>query len=281
MPACRAKRDKGACASNQNDRLEAILSCLDRYQKVRIKQLAQQFAVSSVTIRNDLQMLAKQGLIIKTHGGALPAGEALGTEIPYVRKCYQNASQKRVIGMAAARLIVDNDVIILDSGSTTLEIAKHIRSSNVTVITNDIKIAMALANKKNIHLFVTGGELAESLYTLLGEQCIQLLRSVNVNKAFLGCDAFDVREGISNRTLNEIYVKRAMIDASEKSYVVFDQSKLHKKVFGRMSSVDGIDCVLTDELDAETRQGLLEKKIEVIEAMIQKTENKEDDKIEP
>lgn len=252
---------------NQNDRLEFILNYLDQYQRVRINQLSQQLGVSSVTIRNDLQMLARQGLIIKTHGGAMPAGEMLGTEIPYIRKSYHNVSQKKMIGMAAARLIVDNDVVILDSGSTTLEIAKHIRSSNVTIITNDIKIGMTLASKRNINLFVTGGELAQSLYTLLGEQCIQFLRSVNVNKAFLGCDAFDATEGISNRTLNEIYVKRAMIAASEKSYVVFDHSKLYKKVFGRLCGVEEVDWVITDELDEITRNALLEKKVDFTEVL--------------
>lgn len=264
---------------NQNERLEFILNYLDAYKRVRSNQLAQQLGVSSVTLRNDLQMLARQGLIIKTHGGALPAGEMLGTEIPYVRKSYHNVSQKKMIGMAAARLIDDNDVVILDSGSTTLEIAKHIRSSNVTIITNDIKIGMALANKRNIQLFLTGGELAQSLYTLLGEQCIQFLRGVNVNKAFLGCDAFDVDEGISNRTLNEIYVKRAMIAASEKSYVVFDSSKLHKKVFGRLSSVEEIDCVITDELDGQTRQGLAHKGVTFMEVLAEtaNTANKGDE----
>ena len=247
------------------ERQEKIYELAKAHKRIRVREMSRLFDVSEITIRSDIMDLEKVGLLIKTHGGAMLAEEMLGTEIPYVRKSYLNVSQKQAIGAAAAALIRERDVVILDSGSTMLEVAKRIKTRNITVITNDLKVAAALAQKTGIRLFVTGGEVDSSGYTMMGEDCIHYLEKINVNKALLGCDAFDLEKGVSNRTMQESYIKQAMMKASEQKILVFDKSKLGKKVFARVCTVADFDLIVTDELEENERIALRTLGVEYIE----------------
>jgi len=188
-------------------------------------------------------------LIIRTHGGAILLEESLSYEVPYKTKSNVGKIEKQKIGIEAAKLIEDNDVIILDSGSTTLEIINRIKKKHITLITNDLKIAIESANNYNVKLIVPGGVLAKNVYTLISSDAIDFFRKTYVNKVFLGCDAIDIDYGISNRLLNEARMKLAMINAAREVIVVCDKRKFNKKVAFHICDISRIDKIITDDID--------------------------------
>jgi len=249
------------------ERHEKLLDYINQKKKASVKELSKCFNVSRVTIRRDLDELVQRGLIIKIHGGALSLNNNFSTEIPYERKFAQNVEAKKKIGQIAARMIEDNDVIILDAGSTTLEIATQLKPlKNVTVITNDLKIAMTLAHKPGITLIVTGGIQEKSVYTLTGPTAEEFFSKIRANKTFLGADAISLDYGITNRTFQEVSVKKSMIRSADEIILVADQSKLHKKVFAFLCELRDIDKIVIDKIDPESKQTLTEMGVEVMVA---------------
>lgn len=249
------------------ERQDKILDYINKEKKTSVKNLSKLFKVSEVTIRRDLEELTNKGLVIKTHGGALSINHNYSNEIPSERKFSLNVEAKKIIGKAAAEMIEENDVIILDAGSTTLEVAKHLCNvKNVTAITNDIKIAMVLAHKSNITLIVTGGMLQKSVYTLTGPTAEDFLSTVHVNKTFLGADAISVDYGISNRTMLEIPIKRAMMRAAEEVIVVADYSKINKKVFAHLCDLKQVDKLVIDKTNSDIEKTFEEIGIKLINA---------------
>lgn len=250
----------------QIERQERILEYINANTKANTNELAEYFSVSKVTIRRDIEALDAQGLIVKTHGGAISVAKNLHHEIPYAFKAERNQDSKKRIGVVAARYIEEGDIIILDSGSTTLEIAKNIVQKNVTVVTDDIKIAMELSDKDNVTVIVSGGTLNDSVYTLTGNNAIEFFSRLHVNKTFLGCDAVDLEFGISNRTYEEVDIKAAMIRAADEVIMVTDSSKLGRKVFCQLCDLSAIDKVIIDKIDDRNRKGFTEKGVEIIVA---------------
>lgn len=240
----------------QLERQEKILQYINEKKTVRTKELSERFDTSPVTIRADINDLANRGLVIKSHGGALSLLNRISFEIPSVRKSVQDIEAKRLIGEMAAAYIQDNDVIILDAGTTTLEIAKRINKKDVTVITNDIKIGEVLADQGNVTLFMTGGMLMPSVYTLTGDETNAFLTRIKADKLFLGCDAIDFNWGISNRSIQEVSVKKAMIAASKEVIAVASSTKFHQQVFAFLCGLDEIDLLLTDHLKEDDREKL-------------------------
>lgn len=250
----------------QIERQKKILDFVNENKKATVIELSSLLGVSKVTVRRYLSELESKGLLIKTHGGVLSADTNLNNEIPYSSKKDLNISEKKKIGKAALQLIEEGDVIILDSGSTTLEIAQQIENIHITVITNDIKIAYELASKTNINLIITGGVTQKYLYTIIGFEAEKFLDKIHVNKTFLGADAIDLEYGITNRTLEEVAVKLAMIKAAEEVILVVDQSKLNKKAFADVCKIEAIDTIIIDNIDKEYQKAFREKGIEIIVA---------------
>lgn len=248
----------------QIERQEQILDYINNTQTANTGELAEHFHVSKVTIRRDIDALAAKGLVVKTHGGAVAISNSPLYEIPYSQKVEHNPSAKKSIGIAAAACIKDGDIIILDSGSTTLEIAKNITQKNVTVVTDDIKIAMELSCKNNVTVIVCGGTLSDPVYTLTGNMSVSFFSRLHVNKTFLGCDAVDLDFGISNRTYEEVDVKSAMIHAADEIIMVTDNSKLDKKVFCYLCDISSIDKLIINKIDERNRRGFIEKGVEII-----------------
>ena len=248
----------------QIERQDQILEYINKAQKANTNELAEYFNVSKVTIRRDIDTLASQGLVVKTHGGAISVTKSLHREIPYAYKAEHNQNAKKRIGVVAAECIEDGDIIILDSGSTTLEIAKNIIQKNITVVTDDIKIAMELSNKDNVTVIVSGGTLSDPVYTLTGNNVSEFFSRLHVNKTFLGCDAVDLEFGISNRTYGEVDIKSAMIRAADEVIMVTDNSKLNRKVFCQICDISVLDKLVINEIDERNRKGFTEKGVEII-----------------
>lgn len=213
---------------------------------VEAKALADELGVDASTIRRDLDALERAGQAQRTHGGARPTPGA-AAKLPYTMKEGEHLTEKAAIGEAAATRVRDGDTVILDSGSTTYEVARALRDrSDLTVITNDLRIATLVADTPGARLLVTGGELLGSVYTLVGERAIAFLSDYAADWAFLGADAVDRTAGITNMNTLEVPLKRAMIATSAQAIVVADSSKFGRRALAKVAGVDEIDGVITD-----------------------------------
>lgn len=230
------------------ERRSEIIRIVNAQGKVSTKELSNLLGLSVVTIRNDINQLAELGVLVKTHGGALSPSKVINFEVPAAAKSLRNRKEKEKIGIMAASLVNDGDVIILDAGSTTFEVAKNIIAKDVTVITNDIQIAYYLTENTKIKTIVTGGTCAPDVYTLVGIQTSKFIEMIHADKLFLGCDAIDFKFGITNRTLEEVAIKQAMIESCEKVIAVVDSTKHDTRVFVKVCEVKKIDVLITDRI---------------------------------
>lgn len=248
----------------QIERQLKIVEYVNKKKKANVSELGKYFKVSNVTVRKDLEELSQKGLIMKTRGGAVSVYNSFSEEIPFNKKYLMNTNEKKRIGAKSAELVDDGDVIILDAGSTTLEVAKQILTKKVTVITNDLKIALELCRSGTITLIVAGGIADKSVYTMTGSETEAFLSRIHVNKTFLGADAIDIAYGITNRTLPEVAIKKAMIKAADEVIVVTDHTKTDKKVFAFLCTMNEIDTLITDSIDDSAKKQLEEIGVRVI-----------------
>ena len=221
---------------------------------VDAKTLSADLGVDASTIRRDLDSLAREGKVERTHGGAR-AVEGAGLEVPYALKKDVRREEKVAIAAVAAAMVSDGDSVVLDSGSTTYEVAVALRhKASLTVLTNDLRIAKYVAAFPDVRLLVSGGELLGSVYTLVGDHAVQFLSDYSADWAFLGADAVHPTAGITNTNTLEIPIKRAMIRSAEKAIVVTDHSKFGERALARVATLDEITSIVTDDgLDEEHR----------------------------
>ncbi|MDR1580559.1 MAG: DeoR/GlpR family DNA-binding transcription regulator [Synergistaceae bacterium] len=249
----------------QVERVSAVLEYINKMGQAGIKGLSEHFGVSMVTIRKDIEELDKRGLVVKTHGGVISADRKLSYEIPYMSKSKVHRSTKEGIGKKASELIEDNDIVYIDAGSTTLEIAKNITRKNVTVITHDIKIAMEIAQQQNAELIVIGGTLERGLYTLIGGgSSVEQIRKLRVNKSFMGCDGLDLEFGVSNSTIREVDIKIAVKDAAECVILATDASKFGVKRIYSLFGLSEVDKIVTEAVSDTYAQGFAAQSIDVV-----------------
>ncbi|WP_337110323.1 DeoR/GlpR family DNA-binding transcription regulator [Prescottella equi] len=231
--------------SGSAQRREDILRRLVADGYVEAKALSQALGVDASTIRRDLDALVQLGKAERTHGGARPVIGAM-SEIPYAVKEGDYQTEKAAIARAAANLVRDGESVILDSGSTTYQVAAALRHrSDLTIITNDLRIGKYVAAFPDVHLLVTGGELLGSVFTLVGARSTEFLSDYSVDWAFLGADAIDPA-GITNTNTLEVPIKRAMVAAAARSAVVADSSKFGNRALARVATLAEVDLIITD-----------------------------------
>ncbi len=251
----------------QQERQKKVLDYVNARKKVTTTELSEKFDTSVVTIRADITALDKKGLVEKVRGGAIAVTERFNVEIPVSSKARKNAADKRVVGRLAASQVEDDDIIILDTGTTTMEIARSLpKFRNLTVITNDIQIASYLAANAwpGLNLLVAGGTLEAKTFSLLGLETLDFYKKLKVNKVFLGCDAVSAETGVSNRTLIEADIKAAMIRCADRVYAVVDGSKIGKTVFARVCDIGDIDVLITNRIAPGQRELFAGAGVEVL-----------------
>lgn len=211
------------------------------------RQLAAELGVDVSTIRRDLDALARAGLVQRTHGGALPVSGAEAVDLPYEVKKWEHLSEKRAIAEYAASLVGDGDSIVLDAGSTTYALAHAIQGRRgLTVATNDLHIAHFLAAHGGVRLLVTGGELIDSVFTLVGSSALDSLAELHVDWAFLAGDAVDPEIGVTNVNTVEVPVKKAMLAAGARGVLLADSTKFGRRALATVTGVDAFDRIVTD-----------------------------------
>jgi len=224
-----------------------IIEMLERDGRVNIPVLSRMYKVSDVTIRNDLNQLEQKALLVRTRGGAIK-NQHVSTDIKLSEKATRQFAEKQRIGKKAASLIKNGETIILDSGTTTLEIAKNLFGfKNLTVITNALNISILLADAPNLKVIVPGGFLRENSLSLVGPSAEENLRNYYCDKAFLGVDGIGVQYGISTPNHEEAHLNRVMIEVSKQAIVVTDSSKFSKRSFAFIASIDKIHTIITDK----------------------------------
>jgi DeoR family transcriptional regulator, aga operon transcriptional repressor len=228
------------------ERRRAILEMLNREGRVLVADLARQFETSQVTIRKDLESLHSQGRAHRTHGGALPA-QASALEDPTLKQKEKlHRKEKLQIATAAARMVKEGQVVVLDSGTTTTAIALALRGhKNLTIITNAVNIAAELAGSE-FEVILTGGTLRRNSFSLVGPMAEETLRKLNADILFLGVDGFDVHYGLSTPNLLEAKVNRAMIEVARLTVAVCDSSKFGKRSLSSIAPPTAVHHLITD-----------------------------------
>ncbi|UCH10028.1 MAG: DeoR/GlpR transcriptional regulator [Fidelibacterota bacterium] len=231
---------------NTVDRRNEIIRLIQENGKVRVEDLSALFNVSTVTIRNDLNYLERKGLADRIYGGAL-ARVAVAYDSALIEKAKLHVEEKRRIGGKSAEMIFNGDSIILDSGTTTIEIAKRIKGlKNLTVMTNAVNIATELAGNPDISVMLTGGILRENSFSLVGPQAEATLQEFYFDKVFLGIDGFDLATGLTTPNHLEAHLNAMMIKVSKETIIVTDSSKFGRKRLSRISGPENISRIITD-----------------------------------
>lgn len=250
---------------NTRQRREQILDLLVKQGIVRVTDLVPELGVSAVTIRNDLSALEEQGLVTRSYGAATLT-RTPPPEQSMRQKDALNTPLKEHIGAAAARLVEAGDNLIIDSGTTTLHLARHLPDRRpVTVMTNGLNIAWELADKPGVELMLTGGLLRKQSLSIQGAQAEACLHAYNFDKLFLGVDGLDLQFGITTHHEAEASLNHRMVERAKKVIVLTDASKFGRVSLHRIVTLDRVHTVITDAgISPEYREGLQRLGIEVI-----------------
>jgi len=232
---------------NTVTRRAKILDQLEHEGHVTTHALSNIFKVSEVTIRNDLLLFEKKGLLHRTRGGALK-DQRVNIDHDLKEKSRKYLAEKQRIAKKAREFINDGDTIILDSGTTTQEIAKRFADvSDLTIITNGVNVAAEIARNRNVKLIMPGGILRQNSLSLVGGLAETSLRNYNCDKLFLGVDGIDTAYGISTPNLEEAQLNQVMIDIAKEVFIVTDSSKFLKRSFAYIAPASKITSVITDK----------------------------------
>lgn len=246
-------------------RRQKIMDLLREDGSAKVASLARLFKVTEVTIRQDLEKLEHEGLIFREHGGAFLKNleENIRSFIPLNT---ENMGRKMAIGRKAASLVEPGDTIILDSGSTTTEVAKNLLGKKgLTVITNALNIALLLGADSGIEVIVTGGEFKPPTLSLSGQKAADFFESLHVDKLFLATAGISLRSGLTYPSISDIPVKKAMIDSADITYLVADSTKIGKNSLASLGALSLIDFLITDgDIDPRYLELFQENEVEVM-----------------
>ena len=228
------------------ERRSIIIKELDLKGKVVVSDLSQKFAVSEVTIRNDLAQLEKKNILIRARGGALKIDFA-GIDYQISEKYKINRKSKQIIGQKGASFVHEGDTVMIDSGTTTMELVRNLdKKMSLTVITNGLNIANQLSKNNNVNVIMPGGVLRNKSFSLIGAPAEKSLRNYFCDKLFLGVEGMDVDFGLSTANIEEAHFKRTMIEMSDQIIVLADSSKIRKRNLAFICPVSRIDILITD-----------------------------------
>lgn len=238
-------------------RLAYITNSVRQQKYCSIQQLAKDAGVSAATIRRDLQYLSSQEQVRLTRGGAMHVLTNAAQEPAYAVKSTLNYEEKTRIGLAACKLVHPGETILLDTGTTVYQMTPGLKEmDNITVVTNDVRIAAELATSPGLSLCILGGQVRQGHYTTTGFWTQQSLENLHVDRMFLSCDAVDLNAGCSITNAEEIIIKQKMIQASNECNLLADHSKFESIAFMKLCNLEKVHSIITgDELDAAIVKG--------------------------
>lgn len=224
-----------------------IAQLVRQQRSVTVQALSAQFGVSEATIRRDLEKLDTQGVLQRAHGGAVALETAL-PEPPIIRRLNDNMEEKQRIGLAAAQLVRDGETIFLGSGTTTIEVARHLGDKrDLKVITNALNIANILANFEHISVIITGGLLRHSEMSMIGHLTEQAMRELRADKAIMSIRAISPVSGLTNEYGLETMIDRSIISFAPQVILLADHSKWGKTATAFVAPVTAVHTIVTTE----------------------------------
>jgi DeoR family transcriptional regulator of aga operon len=247
------------------DRRDKIINIIQSEGSVRVDELSEELDVSSVTIRNDLDFFEKKGLIHRTYGGALLRNRVY-RDPAIEEKEKINIEEKRRIGEHAADLVKNGESIILDSGSTTREIALRLEGKKgLTIMTNAVNIAMELTGLSDCEVMVTGGIMRPKTYSLVGPEAEHAMQTYFFDKLFLGVDGINLNQGLTTSHPSEARLNRLMVERSNSVIAVTDSTKFGRHSFSYICDLDLLDMIITDtNISADIEKDLKKQQIKVV-----------------
>ncbi|RAG85495.1 alkaline phosphatase [Streptacidiphilus pinicola] len=238
-----------------HERWSQLLELLGAQGRIGVEEAAEALGVSPATVRRDLEELAAQQLLIRTRGGAVAA--AVAYDLPIRYKTARQADEKHRIAKAAAALIPPGSIVGLNGGTTTSEVARelatradlaeHADGTALTVVTNAINIASELAVRPHVKTVVTGGVARPSSFELTGPLAMLVMAGLSLDYAVLGVDAIDPGFGALTHDESEAGANRAMAEHADKVIIVADSTKLGRRAFARVCTIDEISVLVTDK----------------------------------
>jgi DeoR/GlpR family transcriptional regulator of sugar metabolism len=247
------------------ERRRKIISLLEERNSVLVPELSKIFNITEETVRRDLEKLEKDGFLKRTYGGAV-INDSMNSELPLTIREVTNIEGKLAIGIKVAEYIKDGDTIMLDSSSTALQVARNIKDKRkITVITNSVKVVSELATAKDCNVISTGGNLRVNAMSFVGHMAENSIKNFNVDLAVICSKGIDIKKGITESNEMEAEVKKAMIEAADKTFLVGDFTKFNKVSFVKMLKIENVDMIFTDKkLTEEWEQYASSKNVELI-----------------
>ena len=236
----------------RSERKREILRQLLKDGEVRVEQLAERFETSTATIRRELTYLDDAGLLRRTHGGAIQVEPMLYEPFrrlsSFAAQEQMQAAEKRRIGIAAAGMIEDGEIVALSAGTTTTQVGRSIHDrKGVTIVTNALNIAMELSHRLDLKIVLTGGFLDKNCFALLGDSGIASVNEMFYDLSFISVDGIHTEYGLTSNSPELGAVHRAMIQQSRKTVVVADHSKFGKVCKMLIAPVAKVDLIITDK----------------------------------
>jgi DeoR/GlpR family transcriptional regulator of sugar metabolism len=247
------------------ERQKQILSLLSQQGRLSVAEIVTQFSISQATARRDLETLASQGKAQRVHGGVI-AVEQAPPELPILERESEQADEKTRIGRASASLVENNETVFLGSGTTVLEIARHLRNhKNLTVITNSLPVLNILAGNKEITVVSLGGMLRESELSFIGHIAEQALVEVRTDKVFMGTRGVSLEHGLTNDYLQETLTDRAILKSGREVIIVADHTKVNRVATVLLAPLNQMHTFVTDsKSDKKFVQALKRQNIQVV-----------------
>src|SRR5262245_35349092 len=253
-------------------RSEQILQELLRDGEISVESLAQSLNVSTATIRRDLGQLEREGLLRRTHGGAVPVAPMLYEPFRHVSSFQEQeekcVAEKRRIGLMAANLILDGEVIAIGAGTTTTQVARSIRHrKGITVLTNALNVAMELSHMPDIKVCMTGGYLSGDWFALVGDMAQRNVAEMFVDKVFIGVDGIHREHGMTTNYPDQAAIHRAMMRQARQRIIVADHRKIGVVGTTLIWPPSDFDILITDKATTdEAIAPFTKKKISVMRA---------------
>lgn len=240
------------------ERQRLILERLKENESIRIADLCSIFNVTRETIRRDLYEMEAQGLVKKVHGGAII--DKASVEPPYTNRKMSNVAEKEAIAKLAATLVDDGDALFLDLGTTTLMLARHLKSKKgLTVITNSIPIAVELSDCPEIKVMLLGGELRGGELSVSGPIARTNIEEFHVDKTFIGVAGISPNGGVTDFHMGEAEIRKLMLERGEVKIALADYSKFNVVALKLVIPIAGLDVIVTDGKTPREALGQMEK----------------------
>jgi DeoR family transcriptional regulator, aga operon transcriptional repressor len=243
------------------DRDERLLALLRDSGRASVAEIAESLNVGSATVRRDLERLAREGRLVRTYGGAAPAGRLSADP-----EAGEAVAQKRAIGAAAAALVLDGQTIVISSGSTTVEMARRLTDRrSLTVITNALDVADALIDSPGVELIVLGGVVRPLMHSMLGHLTELAARELSADTLFMGTAAISLEHGLMSQHMGEIQSDRALRRMVREAVVLADSRKFERMAPANVFGLDEVTTIVTDRgVRPATANALAERGVRVV-----------------